>query len=74
MVYSGKTLLKPPTNSFSIPPDLTSSPQPFRIRSLRKGLYNCGIARYSVQFTSGELSNADGVAWVFRRCRGLVEK
>ena len=34
-----------------------------RIRSQRQGLYNCGIARYSVQFTSGELSNADGVAW-----------
>jgi len=28
-------------------------------------LYNCGIARYSVQFTSGELSNADGVGIVF---------
>lgn len=28
-------------------------------------LYNCGVARYCVQFVSGELSNADGVGIVF---------
>lgn len=28
-------------------------------------LHNCGVARYCVQFVSGELSNADGVGIVF---------